>query len=233
MKTLLGKKLGMTQFFLEDGRCMPVTVIELGPCSVLQIKTKDKDGYNALQIGYGERKEKHMNKPSMGRFKKAGTKPLDFIQEVRVDKVDDFKPGQALTVETFADVRWVDVIGITKGRGFAGGVRRHNFGGGPKTHGQSDRQRAPGAIGRAHSISQGVLKGKRMAGHMGNVPRTIKNISVVRIEPDKNLMYIHGAVPGPMGGFVRVCQADKEVNLRVQKKFKTAEQAKADQAKSE
>lgn len=219
MKVLLGKKLGMTQIFLEDGRLMPVTVLQLGPCPILQVKTPEKDGYTALQIGFGERREKNVNKPDLGVSKKAGVKAQSFIQEVRVEKTEEYKPGQNLTVGLFDGVKKVDVTGVTKGRGFAGVVKRHGFGGGPKTHGQSDRQRAPGALGRMHSISQGVLKGKRMCGHFGTDQRTIKNIAVVKLDAEKNLMFIHGATPGPTGSFVRVAQAKSEVCLIQQGKF--------------
>ncbi len=225
MKTLLGKKLGMTQLFLEDGRIMPVTVIQLGPCSVLQVKTKEKDGLTAIQIGFGPRRAKNVNKPMMGIFKKAGTEPLSYIEEVKVEGKEEYQLGQKLTVAAFEGVRHVDVTGLTKGRGFAGVVKRHNFGGGPKTHGQSDRQRAPGALGRMHSISQGVLLGKRMAGHYGQERTTIKNIELVKIDAEKNLMYIHGAVPGATGTYCRVSQAKSEASLIRQGKFKSGEGA--------
>ncbi len=219
MKTLLGKKLGMTQIFLEDGRVMPVTVLQMGPCPVLQIKTQDKDGYHALQIGFGDRREKSVNKPDAAHAKKAGAKAQSFIQEVRLEKAEEFKLGQSLTVGVFEGVKRVDVTGETKGRGFAGVVKRHGFGGGPKTHGASDRQRAPGSIGRAHSISQGVCKGKKMCGHYGTDRRTVKNIEVVKLDPAQNLLFIHGATPGPTGSFVRVTQAKSEVCLIQQGKF--------------
>lgn len=194
---IIGKKLGMTQVFVEDGSLVPVTAIEAGPCTVVQLKTPDSDGYKAIQLGFG--RKKRANKPESGHAKGKG--PFAALREFRVDDLAGLEVGKTVDAGVFAAGDLVDVTGRSRGMGFAGGVRRYHFGGGPKTHGQSDRHRAPGSIGAG--TSQGhVLKGLRMAGHMGDVRVTTRNLTVVRVDPQKNLLLIQGAVPGPKNALV-------------------------------
>ncbi len=221
MKGLLGIKLGMTQIFDEAGNVIPVTIIQAGPCYVTQVKTTDKDGYEAIQVGFGETKEKRLTRGELGhlgllkrdqkhpsRKVSKGIPPVRHLAEFRLKDASEYEIGQVLTVEQFQAGDRVDVTGKTKGRGFAGTVKRYGFGGGLKTHGQSDRHRAPGSIG-ATSGTAHVFKGKRMAGHMGNVRYTAQNLQVVRIDTEKNLIAIKGAVPGPKGSLVKIRDAAK------------------------
>jgi len=204
MVGLLGRKLGMTRIFSEDGHNIPVTVIEAGPCFVSQIKTPEKDGYSAVQLGFMEKKEKRTTKPLLGHFAKANLKPLRYLREFRdFDMGKELKLGDEIGVEIFEPGDVVDVSGRTKGRGFQGVVKRHRFGGGPKTHGQSDRLRAPGSIGQS-SFPSRVLKGLRMAGHMGNRRVTIKNLVVVKVIPEQNLLLVRGGVPGAVNSIVEI-----------------------------
>jgi large subunit ribosomal protein L3 len=170
----------------------------------MQVKTKEKEGYAALQLGFGDRRRKTATKSEQGHARKAETEPKYYIREIAWDGQGEYKTGQAVTIEAFQDAKKVDVTGIMKGRGFAGVMKRHGFHGGPKTHGQSDRWRAPGSLGRQNSISKGVPKGKRMAGHMGNVPRTVKNLPVVEIDSANHLLLVRGSIPGPNGGYCLV-----------------------------
>lgn len=206
---LLGKKAGMTAVYSENGELVPVTVIELGPCVVVQVKTAEKDGYHALQLGFEDRKPKNVTKPMLGHYEPSGGTPKRFLREVGWDGADDMKPGAVLTVELFKDQKQVDVIGTTKGRGFQGVVKRHRFSGGPKTHGQKDRLRAPGSIGSSTSPGR-VYKGTRMAGRMGGSRHTVRNLSVVRIDAERNAIVVKGAVPGPNSGYVIVRRAKRE-----------------------
>jgi large subunit ribosomal protein L3 len=191
----------MTQVFGEDGRVIPVTVIQAGPCYVTQIKTVERDGYNAIQLAYGETRK--LTRPERGHLRKAGVSPMRYLREFRVNNPTDYQLGQQLTVSIFRPGEKVDVIGTSKGRGFAGVVKRHGFRGGPRTHGQSDRLRAPGSIG-AGTTPGHVLKGTRMAGHMGNQRVTIKNLEIVRVDPERNLLLVKGSVPGHIKGLVMV-----------------------------
>ncbi len=201
---IIGRKLGMTRIFGERGRVIPVTVIEAGPCYVTQVKSEETDGYNAVQLGFDETKEKRVTKPVLGHLKKAGVKPLRVLREFRDFELDDeVQLGQEIRVDIFKEGDKVSVTGYTKGRGFAGVVKRHGFGGGPKTHGQSDRWRAPGSIGQS-SFPSRVLKGLRMAGRMGNTRVTVKNLEVVKVDPENNLLVIKGAVPGAIKGIVTI-----------------------------
>ncbi len=206
---LLGKKAGMTAVYSENGELVPVTVIELGPCVVVQVKTPEKDGYHALQLGFEDRKPKNVTKPMVGHYEASGGTPKRFLREVGWDGGEDIKPGTILTVEMFKDQKQVDVIGTTKGRGFQGVVKRHRFSGGPKTHGQKDRLRAPGSIGSSTSPGR-VYKGTRMAGRMGGARHTVRNLSVVRIDAERNAIVVKGAVPGPNSGYVIVRRARRE-----------------------
>jgi len=210
-KTILGRKVGMTQIFDENGIWVPVTVLEVGPCVVLQVKTPERDGYSAVQLGYGATKKK-VRRPQEGLFKKIGTEPLKWVREVPFVEAKDIlgataettevKPGDRVGVSVFQDIKRVDVRGISKGRGFAGVIRRYHFNAGPKSHGTKNI-REPGSTGM-HTDPGRVLKGKRMPGHLGAVPAKVRNIKVVRIEPETNLMLVRGAVPGPNGGFVTI-----------------------------
>lgn len=203
---LLGRKLGMTQIFDEAGRAVPVTVLEVGPCVVTQVKTKERDGYEAVQLGFGQRKRQ--NKPMQGHLRASGASPR-YLKEVRVDDSGQFQVGQVVDCSIFQLGQLVDVIGWRKGRGFQGGVKRHGFAGGPKTHGQSDRYRAPGSIGPTTDPGR-VHKGKRMAGRMGPVRVTVQNLKVMQIDPQRNLVLVRGAVPGHPNGLVIVRHAVKQ-----------------------
>ncbi|MBQ9439435.1 MAG: 50S ribosomal protein L3 [Paludibacteraceae bacterium] len=203
MPGLLGKKIGMTSVFSADGKNVPCTVIEVGPCVVTQIKTLEKDGYEAVQIGFQEKTEKHTNKAEAGHFKAAGVTPQRHLAEFKgFDK--DLKLGDKITVELFEENSFVDVIGTSKGKGFQGVVKRHGFGGvGQKTHGQDDRQRAPGSLG-ASSYPSRVFKGMRMAGRMGGDRVTVQNLQVLKVLPEHNLLLVKGSVPGAKNSLVIV-----------------------------
>ncbi|HEM61136.1 MAG TPA: 50S ribosomal protein L3 [Chloroflexi bacterium] len=205
MKGILGKKVGMTQIFDETGEVIPVTVIEAGPCYVTQIKSAKVDGYEALQLGFGE--AKRVNKPQRGHLPK-GVPDLRYLREVRVDDISGYEVGQKLDAGIFAVGDLVDVTGVSKGKGFAGGMKRHGFRGGPATHGQSDRARAPGSIGSTSTPGR-VWKGMRMAGHMGDHRTTVQNLEVVLVDPERNLLAVKGAVPGAKGRLVAVRSAVK------------------------
>ncbi|MBI2723905.1 MAG: 50S ribosomal protein L3 [Chloroflexi bacterium] len=205
LEGLLGRKLGMTQIFDENGRIHAVTVVETGPCVVTQVKNEAKDGYAAIQVGFGTRK--HSTKPMRGHLKKLGDFRL--LQEFRVRGDGAYTVGDRVGVELFEAGDLVDVTGVSRGRGFAGGVRRHNFSGGPKTHGQSDRHRAPGSIGSGTTPGR-VYKGQKMAGHMGAVRTTSKNLRIIAKDEGKGLLLIEGAVPGATNGTVRVRRAVKQ-----------------------
>jgi len=196
---LIGRKIGMTQVFTEGGMVEAVTAIEAGPCTVTQIKSVDKEGYNAVQLGFGE--AKRLNSPERGHLGKLGL--FKHLREFRVEDTSDIELGHRIDVSSFQPGDLVDVIGVSKGKGFAGTVKRHHFAGGPKTHGQSDRHRAPGSIGAGTDPGR-VLKGQRMAGHMGNRRVTVKHIKVVKADPDRNLLLVGGAVPGARNGLLEI-----------------------------
>lgn len=201
---IIGKKLGMTQLFAEDGTVTPVTVIKAGPCIVVQKKTVNTDGYNAVQLGFVEEKPpRRVNKPTEGHFKRAGIPPTRVLREVRVEASDEATSiGDKILVDIFNENDLVDVIGKSKGRGFAGFIKRHGFSGGRASHG-SMFHRAPGSIGQSAYPSR-VFKGTRMAGHMGDERKTLKNLRVVAVDTEKNLLMIRGAVPGPNGAYVLI-----------------------------
>jgi large subunit ribosomal protein L3 len=206
---LIGRKLGMPQVFGDDGNHVPVTVIEAGPCTVVGIRTKDTHGYDALQLGFGP-KRKNVSKPAAGLFKKANVAPVRVLREVRLEKTEKlqgYSVGQALTVDLFSPGELVDVIGVTKGRGFQGGVKRHNWRGGEATHG-SMFHRAPGSIGASSDPSR-VWPGHRLPGRMGGEQRTVLNLSVARVMPEQNLLLVRGAVPGPTGALLLVRKSVK------------------------
>ena len=208
MKGILGKKVGMTQIFDDKGEVIPVTVIEAGPCFVTQKKTLERDGYTAIQVGMQEAKPKHLTKGQLGHLEKAKLPPLRHLREIRLSSVDEYEVGQRLTVAMFESGEQVDVVGTSKGRGFAGTIKRHGFKRQPKTHGQSDRERAPGSIGAMMSPSR-VFKGTRMAGHMGMARVTAQNLRVVLVDEERNLLAVKGSVPGANGGLVLVKQSRK------------------------
>jgi large subunit ribosomal protein L3 len=204
---IIGKKLGMTQLFADDGSVTPVTIIKAGPCIVVQKKTVNTDGYDAVQLGLVEDKApRKVNKPTEGHFKRAGVPPTRVLREVRVQASEEgTNVGDKVLVDIFNQNDLVEIIGRSKGRGFAGFIKRHGFGGGRATHG-SMFHRAPGGIG-ASAYPSRVFKGTKMAGHMGNERKTIKNLRVVAVDPDNNLLMIHGAVPGPNGAYVLIKKA--------------------------
>jgi len=196
---IIGRKISMTQVFGQDGRVDSVTAIEAGPCFVIQIKRVEKEGYDAVQLGFGE--AKRLNQPLKGHLKKLGM--LKHLREFKASDIESIEIGHKVDVSIFKAGDVVDVSGISKGKGFAGVVKRHHFGGGPKTHGQSDRHRAPGSIGATTTPGR-VLKGKRMAGHMGNERVTVRRLKVVAADPERNLLLVRGAVPGARNGLVTI-----------------------------
>jgi large subunit ribosomal protein L3 len=202
---LIGKKLGMSQVFDEAGLAHPVTVLEVGPCVVTQIKTEERDGYSALQLGFGL--DKRLNRPERGHRQASGFMSRS-LREVDVDDASQYEVGQVVKADAFSEGDLVDVVGTSKGRGFQGGVKRHGFRGGPKTHGQSDRLRAPGSIGSSATPGR-VFKGMRMAGHMGNDRVTVQNLTVMRVDTERNLLLVKGSVPGANDGLVIVQRAVK------------------------
>ncbi len=202
MTGLLGKKIGMTRFFDETGGSVPATLIEAGPCTVVQIKTEKRDGYNAVQLGFIEKKEKRLNKPQLGHFKRINIAPQRILREFR-DFDAEVKEGDQIRVDVFSVGDEVKISGLSKGRGFAGVVKRHNFGGGPKSHGQSDRLRAPGSIGQS-AYPKRVFKGMKMGGRMGNERNSIRNLKVLKVVPDRNLILVKGGVPGARNSIVEI-----------------------------
>jgi large subunit ribosomal protein L3 len=205
MEILIGKKIGMTQIFEESGKAIPVSVLQVGPCPVVQIKTKEKDGYTAIQIGFHEVKESRVGKPTLGHFAKAGLKPQRVIREVRVDDTEPYKVGESVDLTAFEGTSRVHVAGTTKGRGFAGTTKRHGFRTGRATHGNKCH-RAPGSVGMCATPAR-IFKGKRMPGRMGGVRRTVKNLEVVQMDTENHLLFVRGAVPGANNGFVFVSKA--------------------------
>jgi len=209
LKGLIGKKIGMTQIFDDTGAAIPVTIIEAGPCFVTQVRSLDKDGYSAVQLGFVEAKPKNLTGGQIGHLKRNNLPPLRFLREFR-EKNPEVSEGDKVTVEQiFAVGEYVDVIGTSKGKGFAGAVKRYHFRGGPKTHGQSDRQRAPGSRGSGTTPGR-VNKGARGAGHMGHETVTVQNLAVIMVDGERNLLGVRGAIPGPKGGTVMIKGARKQ-----------------------
>jgi len=202
LQGFLGKKIGMTQIFREDGRVVPVTVIQAGPCVVTQVKTKETDGYEAVQLGFGEVRRR--NKPESGHLK--NSRLSQYLREVATDDTSEFEVGQAIGVDIFESGEKVDVIGTSKGRGFAGVMKRWNFGGGPRTHGQSDRARAPGSIGGGTTPGK-VYKGLKMGGHMGNRRITVKGLEIIEVDTERNLLLVKGGIPGATNSLVQIRRA--------------------------
>ncbi len=219
MAMILGKKVGMTQVYDESGNLLPVTVIQAGPCTVMQVKTIKTDGYNAVQLGYEDIKPSRRKKPAIGHAKKAKTSPKKFVREMPFSNntEPEYKPGDSVTVSVFAENKWVDVIGTNKGKGFTGVMKRYGFHGLPSSHGTERKHRSPGSISsfasdRGHGGN--LKKGKKMAGHMGNCRVTTKNHSLVAIDEEKNLLVVKGTVAGPAGGYVVVRSAQKNQSGR-------------------
>lgn len=206
MKGILGKKLGMTQIFTEEGIVVPVTVVEAGPNVVTQVKTVEKDGYNAIQVGFEDAKEKSLNKPQKGHLAAANVLKKH-LKEFRVDAVEEFTVGQEIKADLFAEGEKIDVTGTSKGKGFQGPIKRHGQSRGPESHG-SRYHRRPGSMG-ACSFPGRVFKNKKLAGHMGSVKVTVQNLEVVRVDADKNLILVKGAIPGPKGSMVTIKEAVK------------------------
>ncbi|MBN2202250.1 50S ribosomal protein L3 [bacterium] len=204
MQGLLGKKIGMLRYFDEAGSPKVATVIEAGPCTVVQVKTRQRDGYDAVQLGFMEAREKRTTRPMQGHFKKANTAPLRVLKEFR-DFKGAIKTGDQVKVDIFEVGECVNVTGVSKGRGFMGVVKRHKFSGGPKSHGQSDRLRAPGSIGSS-SYPKRVFKGLRMAGRMGGERKTLRNLQVLKVVPDRNLLLVRGGVPGARNTILEICK---------------------------
>lgn len=207
VQLLIGRKIGMTQMFDEAGVVTPVTVLEVGPCHVVQVRTEDREGYRAAQLGFDEQKAKRVKKPQLGAFKKAGVEPLRVLRESPLSSDDEeIEIGQRITVDqVFEEGAFIDVSGTSKGRGYAGTIKRYGFGRGPMSHG-SKNIREPGSTGM-HTFPGRVFKGKKMPGQMGNKRRTVKNLKVVRVDPEKNQLVVKGAVPGPNGGYLTVRKA--------------------------
>ena len=204
---LLAKKLGMAQLFNENGRAVAVTVLQAGPCTVTQVKTRDKDGYQAIQVGFEAVKETRVNKPRLGHFKKAGVSPFRYLREFRMSNGEEYTTGQQLTVQLFKEGELVDVAGVSIGKGFQGGVRRWNWKGGPETHG-SMSHRAPGSIGST-TFPGRVVKGHHLPGHMGFDRVTLQNLRIMKLDPQANLLVVEGAVPGPEQRLVMVSRSVK------------------------
>ena len=214
MKGIIGKKVGMTQVFDESGNAVPVTVIEAGPCYVTQIRTAGHDGYTAVQLGYEETKPKRMTQGRLGHLRRNNLPALRYLREFRLKESDvDVQEGQEIKVDVFETGEFVDVIGVSKGRGFAGVIKRHGFSSQPKTHGQSDRERAPGAIGMC-AFPGRTMKGQRMAGRMGNDRVTIQNLEVIVVDPERNLLAVRGSIPGARNGLVMVRRARKSTGSK-------------------
>ena len=205
---IIGRKVGMTQIFEDSGEAVPVTVIEAGPCPIVQLKTQEKDGYQAVQLGFGEQKENRINKPRRGHLAKAGVDSTFVLREIPVQSLDDLSVGNVVDASVFAKGELVDVTGTSKGRGFSGVVKRWNFAGGKKSHGGEQDLRRPGSIGASATPSR-VFKGKRMAGRYGAKRHTVQNLSVVQADPERNLLVVKGAVPGPPNGLLLIRKAAK------------------------
>ncbi|MBI1386854.1 MAG: 50S ribosomal protein L3 [bacterium] len=208
MKAILGHKLRMTQLFQEDGKMVPLTALKVGPCPIVQIKTVETDGYNALQLGYQPAKEKALSKAEIGHFAKSGAAPQRLLREVRLDSVDGFELGQNIDSSQFTEGENVDVTGVSKGFGFQGGVRRHNWKGGRKTHGSMFHRRI-GSIAAGTGQAR-IFKGKNLPGRMGNERVTVQNLKIIKIDHENGILYVKGGVPGPDGGVVFVKQTTKK-----------------------
>ncbi len=215
MKGILGKKVGMTQVFDESGEVIPVTIIEAGPCFVTQKKTVGQDGYAAIQLGFEEVKPKRLTQPQQGHLRRNNLPPLRHLREIRMSEgeIEDYEEGQKISIGIFEAGEIVDLVGISKGRGFTGVMKRYGFRGGPKTHGQSDRQRAPGSVGQGTTPGR-VYKGKRMPGRMGNQRISAQGLQVVLVDPQRNLLAVRGSVPGARNGLLLIKEARKTTIMK-------------------
>ena len=229
MKAILAQKIGMTRIYDAHGKSVPVTVLQAGPCPVTQVLTPDKNGYGAIQVSFGAVREKSVTKPQAGLFKKANVPAAKWVREFRTEKSAAFQVGQTLRVDSFAAGDYVDVFAVSKGKGFAGAMKRHNFHGGPSTHGQSDRARAPGSSG-SNTYPGRVFKGKKFPGHLGVERVTIQHLEVIRVEPGKDLMLVKGAVPGSKQCLVTVRGTVKSLKAKV---IHAPEPGKKEKAKKE
>jgi large subunit ribosomal protein L3 len=209
MKGLLGKKVGMSQLFDESGNLIPVTLIEAGPCYVTQIRKPKREHYSAIQLGFGEAKPKRLTGGQLGHLKRNDLPPVRYLREFRVKAAEDLKEGDKLTVDVFSIGDHVDIIGVSKGKGFAGGIKRHGFNRQPKTHGQSDRERAPGSHGSTTTPGR-VFKGSRGPGHMGSARVTAQNLRIELVDAERNILAVRGSVPGARGGLVMIKEARKQ-----------------------
>ncbi len=233
---ILGKKIGMSQVFRDDGRVVPVTIIEAGPCYVLQVKMKDKDGYDAVQMGFGDKREKVVNKPELGRFKKINVSPKRFVREIRIVPDQKFDVGQQLKVDLFTAGDAVDITGTSIGKGFQGGMKRWHWSGGNKTHGSTSHRRV-GSIGSSTTPGR-VFKGHHLPGRMGGDTVTVQNLEVVKVDTENNLLVVEGAVPGPTNSFLVIKKAKKLAKAKIPqliitKGKKEKSKAKAEPAKKE
>ncbi len=206
---ILGKKLGMTQIYDSEGHAVPVTIIQAGPCQVLQVRTRETDGYDAVQLGFDPAKKSRVTKPQAGHAGKAGGRPMKFVREIRLDDGESYEPGEEVRVDSLEGVERVDVIGTTKGKGFQGVMKRWGFGGQPASHGTQRKHRSAGSIGSGSLPDKAILPGKKMAGHMGHVRRTIQRLAVMGIDADRSLLLVKGSVPGPKGGYLMVRRSVK------------------------
>ncbi len=220
LKGIIGRKLGTTQVFAENAYLIPVTVIEAGPCAVVQIKTKGKEGYNTIQLGFMEKKPQRVNRPLSGHFQKSGKGPFYVLKEFRVDETGEYKLGQEITLDVFKIGEFVDVTGTSKGRGFAGVMKRHGFSGAHSSHGTHEHFRHGGSIGASATPSK-TFKGKKMPGHFGNGKVTVQNLKIVDIKSERNLLLVKGAIPGPVNSVVVIREAKK-------KKVRKEEQVEAE-----
>lgn len=209
MKGILGRKLGMTQLFAEDGKVLPVTVIEAGPCVVMQVKTEENDGYRAIQLGFGDKKEQRANRPEIGHAKKANTPPKRYVREIRDVNLDDYKLGDEVKADIFTAGEKVDVVSVSKGKGFTGSIKGYNQARGPKSHG-SHYHRGPGSLGAVGPAR--VFKGRRLPGRMGGKRVTIQNLEVVKVDAERNLLLVKGSVPGPRNSYLTIRLAVKGNN---------------------
>jgi large subunit ribosomal protein L3 len=230
MEGILGKKIGMTQIFKDSGQIVPVTIVAAGPCSILQIKTKQKDGYNAIQLGFEDARTSKINKSLTKRFEKIKVSPKKFIKEIAIQDVKGFQVGQNLDVSLFKPGDFVDIVGTSKGHGFQGGIKRWHWSGGPKSHG-SMSHRAPGSIG-ASAFPSRVYKGHHLPGHMGNQKVTVQNLEVVQVNKERHLLVIKGSVPGHKNSYLIVKKARKKIPITEQKNTVVQQQGKAEKNKS-
>jgi large subunit ribosomal protein L3 len=217
-KGILGKKLGMTQIFEADGKMIPVTVVEAGPCIVLQNKTEETDGYNAIQVGFGELKEKQLTNPMKGHFAKAGVTPVKFIREFRLAAPSEYKVGDKIAADIFTAGELVDAVGVSRGRGFAGTIKRHNFARGPMKHGSKSHREA-GSMGPRYSGPGGrVIKGKKLPGRLGGISATVQRLTIAKVDVDRNLILVKGSVPGATGTFLVLRETVKPDVVKASKK---------------